>query len=217
MLTLLKKDLLIELRRREVLPAMLVFAVLVAMVFSFAFELDPVMVKSAAGGVVWGALVFSAMLGFQRSFSSEQDRHTLDGLLLAPVNRFSIFISKMLVVWIYVLITALVVLPVYSILSNINLINLKILLTVSLGSLGFCTAGTLIAALSSYSRAREVLLPVLLLPVALPLLMAAVRVTNSILQGAAFSALQQGLAIMIGFDIILLVAAWLMSDILIGE
>ncbi len=196
---------------------MLVFGVLVALVFNFAFEMDSDTAQTAAGGVVWVTLVFSAMLGFQRSFASEQDRNTLDGLILAPVSRFAVFMAKMLMNWIFVLITALVVLPAYSLLANLSLLQPGLWLVVGLGTLGFCVAGTLIAALASYSRAREVLLPVLLLPVGVPLLLAAVRLSNGILQGMAMSEMTSWLLILIGFDIIMLVAAWLLADGLLGE
>jgi heme exporter protein B len=217
MLTILAKDLLIELRRREVLPAMLVFALLVVLVFSFAFELDPIMARSAASGVVWVTLVFTSMLGFYRSFAGEQDRHTLDGILLAPVSRLAIIMGKLLAVWLYVVITGLVILPIYSLLANINLIQPMIIGVMLLGTLGFCTAGIFISALASHTRAREVLLPVMLLPIGVPLLLAAVRSTNAVLQGAGWSALQEGGVLILGFDVIMLVAVWLLGDKLLGE
>ncbi|HPS41962.1 MAG TPA: heme exporter protein CcmB, partial [Anaerolineaceae bacterium] len=109
------KDLLAERRTREILGAMLVFALVIILIFVFAFDLSVEMRRQAAAGVIWVTLCFSGTISLNRSIAVEKDREGMDGLLLAPVDRTAIYFGKVLVNWVYVLLTALIIIPVYSV------------------------------------------------------------------------------------------------------
>ena len=162
------KDLAAELRSREVLSAMFVFALLVLVIFNFALDLAPKARLDATPGVLWVTLTFAGTLGLNRSMAMEKDRGCLDGLLLAPVDRSAIYFGKMLSNWLLMLLVAAVVLPLYSAFYNLNLMRPGLLLVVLLGSLGYIGVGTLLATMSVQARTREMLLPILLFPVVLP-------------------------------------------------
>ena len=126
------KDLAAELRSRELLSAMLVFALLVILIFNFALELDVKTRSTVTAGVLWVTFIFAGTLGLNRSMAIEKDRGCLDGLLLAPVDRSAIYFGKMIGNLVFMLIIAIIVLPVYSILYNTNLFNPGFLLVIFL-------------------------------------------------------------------------------------
>src|SRR5512144_1493088 len=180
------KDLAAELRSRELLSAMLVFALLVILIFNFALELEPGTRATVTSGVLWVTFAFAGTLGLSRSMAMEKDRGCLDGLLLAPVDRTAIYFGKMIGNLVFMLIVAAIIAPIYSILYNVNLFNPGLVMVVLLGSWGYVSVGTLLASMAVQARTRDVLLPILLFPVAIPLLVAAVKASSGFLSAATW-------------------------------
>lgn len=172
-----------ELRTRETPVAMVVFALLVLLIFSFAFDLRPGTPPDVLSGVLWSAIIFSGLLGIGRGFAAERERGTLDGLLLAPVDRSAIFLARLVGNVLLMLVTEVIALPASGVLFNVPVWRPALLLSVVLGTLGFAVVGTLFAVIAANSRARDVLLPVLLLPVSVPIVIASVAQTAAALAG----------------------------------
>lgn len=216
-LAILWKDLVTEWRNRQIFSAMLVFALVVIFLFNFALELSRGAQAVVTSGVIWVTFAFCGTLGFNRSLSAEQDRGCLDGLLLAPVNRAAIFVGKALSNLVFMLATAVVVLPVYSVLYNTNLFVPAFLLVVLLGMLGYAALGTMLSGMSMRSRMRDLLLPVLLFPVALPLLVAVVKASSGLLDGQPLSAVRHWMDLLVVYDIIFVTVAVVVFDNVIED
>jgi heme exporter protein B len=211
------KDLAMELRSRELLGAMLVFALLVILIFNFALELDVRTRETITSGVLWATFAFAGTLGLNRSMAIEKDRGCLDGLLLAPVDRSALYFGKMLGNLAFMVIVEAIVLPVYSALYNTNLFNPGLLLVILLGSLGYVAVGTVLSAMAVQARTRDVLLPILLFPVILPVLIAAVKASNGYLQGLEAAEILPWLNLLIVFDVIFIAAAFMVFDFVVEE
>lgn len=211
------KDLLAERRTREILGTMLVFALTVILIFVFAFDLSIEMRSKAAPGVIWVTLCFAGTISLNRTMSLEKDREGFDALLLAPVDRTAIFFGKALVNWIYLLITAAILLPVYALFNNVNLFNGGVAGVVLLGTLGYILTGTLLSTLSLQLRTRDMLLPVLLFPVLIPLLLAVVRASTILLQGGIEGELSTWLMLLAGYDLIFMALGVIIFDKIIEE
>ena len=211
------KDLAAELRSRELLSAMLVFALLVIIIFNFALELDPRTRAGVTAGVLWVTFVFAGTLGLNRSLAIEKDRGCIDGLLLAPVDRSAIYFGKAIGNLIFMLIVEIIVLPVYSLLYNVNLFKPGLLLVILLGSIGYIAVGTLLATMAVQARTRDILLPILLFPVALPVLMASVKASNGFLQALPMTEIQPWLNLLIVYDIIFTAVAFMVFDYVVEE
>ena len=211
------KDLAAELRSRELLSAMLVFALLVILIFNFAIELQPNLRMTITPGVLWVTLAFAGTLGLNRSMAVEKDRGCLDGLLLAPVDRSAIYFGKALSNLAFILIVAVIVLPVYSVLYNISLFNPGLLLVILLGSIGYVAVGTLLSSMAVQTRTRDVLLPVLLFPVIVPVLLAAVKASGGFLQNLPMNEIWPWLNILIAYDVIFTAVAFMVFDYVVEE
>jgi heme exporter protein B len=211
------KDLTAELRSRELLSAMLVFALLVIIIFNFAIELEPKLRPVITPGVLWVTFVFAGTLGLNRSMTIEKDRGCLDGLLLAPVDRSAIFFGKMLGNLVFMFIVEIIVLPLYSVLYNINLFKPGLLLVILLGSIGYTAVGTLLSAMAVQARTRDVLLPILLFPVVIPVLVAAVQASNGILDGRAIGSIMNWINMLIAYDVIFIAVAFMVFDYVVEE
>jgi heme exporter protein B len=211
------KDLVAELRSRELISAMLVFALLVILIFNFAIELQPDLRVTITPGVLWVTFAFAGTLGLNRSMAVEKDRGCLDGLLLAPVDRSAIYFGKALGNLAFMLIVAIIVLPVYSILYNISLITPGLLLVVLLGSAGYAAVGTLLASMAVQTRTRDVLLPVLLFPVIVPVLLAAVKASGGYLQNLPMNEIWPWLNILIAYDVIFTAVSFMVFEFVVEE
>jgi heme exporter protein B len=212
-----QKDLSSEFRSFELISAMLVFSLLVIIIFNFALDLDIKTRQSVTAGVLWTTFAFAGTLGLNRSMSVEKDRGCLDGLLLAPVDRSVIYFGKGLSNLAFMLIVEAIVLPVYSLLYNVNLFRFDLLGVILLGSIGYAAVGTLLSAMSVQTRTREVLLPILLFPVAMPVLLAAVKASGGLLAGAEFSEILAPLNILIVYDVIFIAVAFMLFDYIVEE
>jgi len=211
------KDLAAELRSREVLSAMLVFSLLVILIFNFALELDAVTRSTVTAGVLWVTFAFAGTLGLNRSMATEKDRGCLDGLLLAPVDRSAIYFGKAIGNLIFMFTVELIVLPVYSVLYNINLFNLGLLGVILLGSVGYVAVGTLLASMAVQTRMRDILLPILLFPLTIPIFVAAVRASTAFLQNLPMAEIWPYLNLLIVYDVIFTAVAYMIFDFVVEE
>jgi heme exporter protein B len=211
------KDLAAELRSRELLSSMLVFALLVIFIFNFALELDPSTRSTVTAGVLWVTFVFAGTLGLNRSLAVEKDRGCLDGLLLAPVDRTAIYFGKMLANLVFMLLVALIVLPVYSVLYNVNLFNPGMLAVILLGSEGYVAVGTLLAAMAVQTRTRDILLPILLFPVVVPVLVAAVKASGGYLQALPMEEITPWINLLLVYDVVFTAVAFMVFEFVVEE
>jgi len=211
------KDLAAELRSRELLGGMLIFSLLVVLIFNFALELDIRTRATITSGVLWVTFTFAGTLGLNRSMAVEKDRGCLDGLLLAPVDRSAIFFGKTAANLIFLLLVAAVVVPLYSLLYNTNLLVPGLLAVIVLGCLGYIVVGTLLASMAVQARTRDILLPILLFPVVLPVLVAAIKATNGFLQGLEMADIRPWLNLLIVYDVVFTAVAFMLFDFVVEE
>ena len=211
------KDVRAELRTKDILSSMLVFAALAVVIFQFAFDLRADNARLVLPGVVWIAITFSGVLGLNRSFILEQDRGSMEGLLLAPMDRSVIYFGKLIGNLLFIFAVELVLLPLASIFFNVWIVTPSVLLVVFLGTIGFAAVGTLFAALSVNTRAREVMLPILLFPIMVPVLIAGVRAMGALLDGETLKEVAQWLRLLVAYDVIFIAAAFLLFDFVVEE
>jgi len=215
---LLAKELRLEFRTRELLTGTVIFVLVVIVLFSFAFDPTAADSRRYGPGLLWIAFLFAGSLMLHPSFAREQANQTLDALRMAPVSSFAILLGKMLANFIFLAIAEIVLVPVFAVLYNVSLTGVagRLALVLALGTLGLVITGTVFSAVSAHARMRELLLPLLLLPILAPLLIAAVEATASLF--AEQPALDRTwLTFLGGFDIVFLTASWLLSDFLLEE
>jgi heme exporter protein B len=217
MLAVIWKDLAAELRSREVLTSMLVFALLVILIFNFALELQPGLQKALTSGILWVTFAFAGTLGLNRSMAMEKDRGCLDGLLLAPVDRSAIFFGKALSNLIFMLIVAAIILPLFSLLYNVNLLNPGLILVILLGSVGYVAVGTLLSTMAVQTRTRDVMLPILLFPLVIPVLISAIKGSSGFLEGLEMVEIIPWLNLLIVYDVIFIAVAFMVFDYVVEE
>ena len=216
-LAIVWKDLRAEFRSFELVSAMLVFSLLVILIFNFALELDIKTRQSVTAGVLWTTFAFAGTLGLNRSMSIEKDRGCLDGLLLAPVDRSAIYFGKFISNLAFMLLVEAIVLPIYSVLYNTNLFQPGLLMVILLGSIGYTAVGTLLAAMSVQTRTRDVLLPILLFPVAFSVLLAAVKASGGFLGGSELADILLPINLLIAYDVIFIAVAFMVFDNVVEE
>ena len=212
------KDLRTERRSMANFNAVLFLAVLMLLLFGFALGPDAQALKDAAGGVIWLAILFSGVLAFNRSYQVELDDNALETLLMYPGARWPIFVGKLTANLAFVLGVELITVPLAAVLFHAPLaasaIRLAVLLL--LGTFGFVTLGTFYAAVASRTNAREVLLPLLLLPMLVPVLIAAAKATTALAGGDVMGDTGAWLRLLIAFDVIFFAAAVLIYDAVIA-
>jgi heme exporter protein B len=213
-LLILRKDLLLELRRRDSLLTMFFFGTLLLFVFHFSFDPAPDRVAALAPALLWLAFLFTGTLGLAQLFQAERENHCLDALLLAPLDRGALFLAKTCFNFILMLLVEIVVIPLFWILFNLSSWNLlpQLFLVTLLGTLGFCVLGTILSALTLRARARELLLPLVLFPLMIPVLLATIRCMENVLSTGSFGDAQPWLRLLLGFDVIFLTAGVLIFD-----
>ena len=217
LLAVVWKDLTAEINSRELISAMLVFGMLVILIFNFALELNARERSTVTSGVLWVTFAFAGTLGLNRSMAVEKDRGCLDGLLLAPVDRTAIFFGKVISNLIFMLIVEIIVLPIYSLLYNVNLFVPGLLVVFLLGSIGYVVVGTLLATMAVHARTRDILLPILLFPLVIPILLSAVRASNGFLQGLELAEIMSSLNLLIVYDVIFTAIAFMVFDFVVEE
>jgi heme exporter protein B len=215
------KDLTAERRSKANFNAVVFFAALTLLLFGFATGPDPERQREIAGGILWLTILFSGVLAFNRSYEQEIDGGSLDVLLLYPGERRSIFLGKLIANLGFVALFELILVPVAALLYQLPFSNapFRLIAILALGTFGFVTLGTFYAAIASRVRAREVLLPLLLFPILVPLLVAAVEATSALLGPAGDVMGNSGswIRLLIVFDLIFLVATLLVFDYVIED
>jgi heme exporter protein B len=215
---LLGKELRLEFRTRELLSATIVFALVIVVLFSFAFDPTAAESRRYGPGLLWISFLFAGSLMLNPSFARERLNDTMDALRMAPISPFAILSAKMLANFVFMSLVELVLVPVFSVLYNVSLSGVvaQLVLVLVLGTFGLTVTGTVFSAISSHARLRELLLPLLLLPILTPLLIAAVEATASLFVEQP-ELDRTWVALLAGFDIVFLTASWLLCDYLIEE
>ncbi len=214
---IIAKDLAAEWRTREIFSAMVVFAALTLLIFSFALDLRGAIARAAAPGVLWCAIAFAGTLGLNRALAREQQTGGIEGLLLAPLDRAAIYGGKALGNLLLMLALEAVLLPLATVLFDINLLQGALLPIFLTGTLGYAAVGTLMAAIAVNTRAREVLLPILLLPLVAPLLIAAVQATGGLLEGLTWAEIAAWQRLLVVYDLIIAAVAVLTFGFVVEE
>jgi heme exporter protein B len=218
-LTIAWKDIISEFRSRETISSMLIFCLIVVVIFNFMFEPGSNLVKEMVPGILWVAITFAGILGLNRSFIYEVDQGCLQGLLLCPVDHYMLYLGKTIGNFFFMVIMEIIIVPLMIILFNLNIMHilLPLFVIILLGTLGFAAVGTVLSAISVNTRAREILLPVLLFPIAIPILLAAVKATGAVINEGTFASAQSWIRILIGFDIIFLVISSLLFEYVVED
>lgn len=199
------KDVLLEIRTRDIVVSVLVFAFLVIVVFNFALNTSPTVIDDLAPGILWVAFAFAGVLAMNRAFTLEKDQGSLEGLLLTPASRDAVYLGKMLGTFTFMVIVEVVLLPVFAVLFNFSAFSLGLILAILLATLGFATIGTLFSAIAVHTRSREIMLPVLFLPVIAPIIIAAVESSSSSIGGGSPIGMDRWLGLIAVFDAVFLV------------
>lgn len=181
--TVAAKDLRVEFRSREVVYTMVFFGAMVILIFAFAFVKEGQAVGDVSSGILWIAVLFAGTLGLSRAFDREREGNTMRGLLLSPTPRAAIFLGKALGIAAFVLLTEVVVVPLVAFLFGAPLFRqpLPLVLTLVLGTVGFSVIGAVFASMLLRSRSRDVLLPIILYPILVPLMIAATKSTGALI------------------------------------
>lgn len=215
--TLVWKDLVQEWRSRDVLTSMFTFAVLSLFIFNYALELSPINRADIAPGLVWVVMVFAGTLGLNRSFTAEQDQDAFEGLIMAVPDLSVIYLAKMITNLLMMLGLAILVIPIYSLLYNQSLFNLNFFGILVLGAWGYSAAGTLISSMTVQTRMRDLLLPILLFPLLLPVNMAVVKSGSAIISATAVSEFQSWVNLLLVYGVIMTVISLMVFEYVIRE
>ena len=213
------KDFVTELKTRELLSAMFIFALLVILIFIFSINLSIVKASEVGPGILWVAFLFAGTIGLNRSFMLEKENGCLMGLMLVPADRTAIYFGKLISNLIFLSIMELFILPLFMIFFNIDLLSHlgPLLVVVFLGTLGFCALGTLLSSLSANLKTREIMLPILLYPLLIPIIIGAVRMTGQILDGTELADMMKWVGLTASFDIIYIGVSIMTIDHILEE
>ncbi|HEY7819442.1 MAG TPA: heme exporter protein CcmB [Vicinamibacteria bacterium] len=223
-LAIVRKDVRTELRSRQMVSSMFVFAVLVLLVFNFTLFLDEARALDLGPGILWVAFVFAAVLGLNRSFAIEGENHCLSGLMMAPAPRSSIYLGKLLSNVLFILAMEAFVLPLFVVLFNLSIWEvltaaelLTFLLVLALGTVGYAAVGTILAGVASNTTMRDVFLPVLLFPVSVPIVIGAAESTRLLFDENPDSTPWVWIRVLVVFAVVFLVVSWLTFEYVIEE
>ena len=215
------KDLKAEFRTKQMLNSMVIFSLLVIVIFSVSFgDLlgDSKIVTQLAPGVLWIAFTFAGMLGLSRSFAGELENGCLEGLKLCPIDRSAIYNGKIMSNAVIMFLVEIMIIPLFAVMFNYSINGLSgLAIVILLGTIGFISVGTLLSALTVNTSTRELLLPILLLPVIIPVIIPAVLATGKILANGDISDISGELRLLAVYDIIFLIIAQLVFEYAIGD
>ena len=218
LLAIIFKDVLIELRNRETVTSMMMFGFLVVVIFNFAFDPSGAERSLIAPGIIWVAFSFAGIIGLNRSLSMEIDNDCLQALLLAPLSRSDLYLAKVTSNFLFMIFSEIIVLPIFFILNNVPF-TMKFLWIAGiavLGTLGFASVGTILSTISANTRMREVMLPVLQIPLTIPVIMASVNATSAVLAEPR-EEISAWLYLLAGFSIVYLTASYLVFEYVVEE
>ncbi len=219
MIALIWKDLLVELRTGETIASLFLLGVLLLLVLSFAFDPTHPLREQSAPGVLWVAIIFAGTTAINRTLLRERENDCFSALLLAPIDRGSIFLAKVTVNFSLLIVAELFLLPLFIFFFNLPFASTlsRVALVLPLTTLGFAAIGTLFSAVALQTRAREIILPLLMLPLATPLFLAAVETTAALMGGAPVSSVAHWFRLTAAFDVIFLVVGWLAFEYAVVE
>jgi heme exporter protein B len=216
-LVITRKDVLLELRTKEIIFSAMLFTILVIITFNFAFEGSKETISLVAPGMLWIAFTFAGILSLNRSFVAEKEENCLEGLMIAPISREVIYAGKMLGSLLFMLIIEVIALPVFALLFDLPVFSIQVITITLMATIGFAAVGTLFSALAVNTKAREMVLPILFLPVVVPVIISAVKASGLALSGESWGALASWLQILGAFDAIFLVVSFWVFNYLIEE
>ena len=214
-IAILWKDVRYELRSKQMWTGMGLFALLVLVIFNFTFDLRVDNAAAIAPGALWVAFVFASLLGLGRTIAAEREIGSMDRLLLCPVDRKAIYLAKLLGNMLFIGVVEIVALPIFAALFNVPLFVGALLPIVLLSTLGIAAVGTLFSAMAAATRARELLLPILVFPLIVPIVIGAVRATGTLLAPAVNE--PPWLGLIAAFDVIFLTVSMLTFEYVIEE
>ncbi len=215
--TIFWKDLKIELRTKEAFSASFVFSLMVLVIFNFTLDLSSEEAAAMGSGFLWIAFAFGGVLALNRSFALEHDENCLQGLQLAPVDRGGVYLGKCLANIVFMLITEVILLPLFAVFFNVDIAGRigYLIGVLILGTIGFSAVGTLFSAIAAHTRMREVILPILLLPVTVPVLIAAVECTAFALGADTEPGLW--IRLLIVYDVVFVTVSFLTFGLILQE
>ncbi|MCK5577459.1 MAG: heme exporter protein CcmB [Dehalococcoidales bacterium] len=211
------KDILSEARTKEIVSSVLVFAILVIVIFNFAFGGSREVLLSVAPGILWATFAFAGVLSLNRAFVPEKEECCLEGLLACPISREVIYVGKLLASLLFMLFVEAIVLPIFALFFNVAVFSFELVTITFLATIGFAAVGTLFSALAVNTRAREMVLPILFFPIVTPVIIAAVTSSGLVLDGQSWSDISSWLMMLAAFDVIFLVVSYLIFAFVIEE
>ncbi|MDY5051887.1 MAG: heme exporter protein CcmB [Candidatus Mucispirillum faecigallinarum] len=202
-LAILKKDILMEIRTKETINATLVFSILITIVFSFISEPGSKTEQAVAGGIFWMAVTFSGILGLNKTMMSEIQGGNFEALMLAPIDRSAIFFGKVISNFLFLTILEIILVPLFLVFYNVNLVSHWLMVVIILlATYGYSVTGTLFSMISVRTKTREIMLPLLMLPILVPVIIAAILSTNIFLFNQEITYCYNWIKLMAVFDII---------------
>ena len=211
------KDVLSEMHTKETISSVLVFALLVIIIFNFAFSAGQATMTLVAPGILWVTFTFAGVLSLNRAFILEKEESCLEGLMVCPISRETIYVGKMLGSLLFILVVEAIALPIFALLFNLAVLSPQIITITFLTTMGFAAVGTLFSALAVNTKAREMVLPILFLPIVTPIIIGAVNASRLALAGEDWGSLTSSLGIIVAFDVIFLVMSYLVFAFVIEE
>ena len=213
------KDLITEIRSRETISSMFFFALIVILVFSFSFSMDQQAARELIAGIIWVAFAFTGIIGLGKSFTAELQHDCLEALQVSPASKGALYLGKVAANFAFMFTVEVILFPMFVILFNLDIIEeFHILLLIFfMATVGLCAVGTLFSSLTVHIRAREVMLPILLLPLVVPVMIAAVEATKGALSGDPLALYRQWLELLAIFDVVFMVVSfWMFEFIMDG-
>jgi len=211
------KDILSEMRTKEIVFSVLVFTLLVIVIFNFAFSASQQMIALVAPGILWVTFAFAGVLSLNRSFIMEKEEGCFEGLMACPISREVIYVGKVLGSLLFMLIIEAIALPIFALLFNLTVLSAQLVVITVLTTIGFVAVGTLFSALAVNTKAREMVLPILFLPIIIPIIICAVKASELALSGESWGELASWLQIIGAFDALFLVVSYLIFGFVIEE
>ncbi len=215
---IVRKDVIMELRTKESINAMLVFALLMTVVFSFTFEPGSEYRDEVVGGIFWMCVVFAGTLGLSKSMLSEVQGGNIDAMMLAPIDRSAIFFGKFISNLLLLVFVEAILTPLFTVFYSINIVaSPTVVLIMFLASYGYALLGTLFSVISVRTKTREVMLPLLLLPIMIPIILAAIMSTNVFILGKPAEEASNWITLMVAFDVIFTAVIFAIFGLVVEE
>lgn len=200
---IVKKDILMEVRTKQVINAALVFAVLFVVVFSFTMEIGSNMEQKLSGGIFWVSVAFAGILSFNKTIGSETDNGSFEALMLAPVDKSAVFFGKVISNMLFLFLVEVILIPLFLVFYNVNIIGHPLMAAVIiLSTYAYSLIGTLFSIISVRTSSKEIMMPVLFLPFMVPVIIAAVLATNVFILGGQIQFSYNWIKLTAVFDVI---------------